>query len=137
MMLQRLFFMQNNIGSETADFFKKAMEKEKRNYKHTKKIKMPPLWRTRKNPFKNAWDQVCIWLEDHPERTAKSIFNELKDLYPGKYKDGQCRMMQRYVITWLSKAILTFDYEWMKEDLLTSNEFTTKLHGKIAHEAKL
>ncbi|MCD6122567.1 MAG: transposase family protein [Spirochaetales bacterium] len=127
----------DNIDSEAVDFFKKAMEREKRTYRHTKKTRMPHTWRTRKNPFKNVWDQVCFWLEEHPERTVKSIFKELKERYPGKYKDGQLRTMQRYVKAWRSKAILTFDYEWMKEYLLSSNEFTTRLHGKITREAKL
>ena len=127
----------DNIDSEAVDFFKKAMEREKRSYRHTKKTRKPHTWRTRKNPFKNVWDQVCSWLEEHPERTAKSIFDELKQRYPGQYKDGQIRTMQRYVKAWRSKAILTFDYDWMKEDLLTSKQFTVRLHGKITREANL
>ena len=105
----------DNIDSEAVNFFKKAMEREKRSYRHTKKTRKPHTWRTRKNPFANVWDQVCLWLEEHPERTAKSILDA------GQYKDGQLRTMQRYVKAWRSKAILTFDYEWMKEDLLVSN----------------
>jgi hypothetical protein len=127
----------DNIDSEAVDFLKEAMEREKQTYRHTKKKRVPHTWRTRKNPFAKVWDQVCSWLEEHPERTAKSIFDELRELYPGEYKAGQLRTLQRHVKTWRSKAILTFDYEWMKEDLLASSSFTTRLHGKITHEAKL
>ena len=98
----------------------------------------PHTWRTRKNPFENVWDkEVCSWLEEHPERTAKSLFEELQQRYPGQYKDGQLRTKQRHVKAWRSKAILTFDYEWMKDELLTTDPFTTKLQGKITHEAVL
>ena len=45
--------------------------------------------------------------------------------------------LQRHVKVWRSKAILTFDYEWLKEELLVEEKFKTKLHGKITHEAVL
>lgn len=128
----------DNMKSTASDFLDKATEKEKRSYRRTKKSRIPHTWRTRKNPFENVWDnEVCSWLEKHPERTAKSLFEELQQRYPGQYKDGQLRTMQRHVKAWRSKAILTFDYEWMKDELLTTDRFSTKLQGKITREAVL
>ena len=128
----------DNMNSTANDFLDKATEREKRNYRRTKKVRIPHTWRTRKNPFENVWgNEVCSWLEEHPERTAKSLFEELQQRYPGQYKDGQLRTMQRHVKEWRSKAILTFDYEWMKDELLATDQFTTKLQGKITHEAVL
>ena len=77
-----------------------------------------------------------LWLEEQPERTAKSIFESLQQQYPGKFKDGQLRTLQRHVKVWRSKAILTFDYEWLKKELLVDEKFKTKLQGKITHEAR-
>lgn len=78
------------------------------------------------------WDEVCCWLKERPDRTAKSIFVELQQRYPGEYKNGQLRTMQRYVKAWRSEAILTFDYEWMQDELLVADEFTTKFHGVVS-----
>lgn len=126
-----------NIDSTAVDFLKKSMEREKRSYKHAKKTRRPHTWRTRKNPFENVWGEACSWLKEHPERTAKSIFEELQQRYPGQYKDSQLRTMQRHVKAWRSEMILTFDYEWMKDELLAADQFTTKLQGKITREAVL
>ncbi len=45
--------------------------------------------------------------------------------------------MQRHVKAWRSKVILTFDYEWLKDEILVVDKFTTKFHGKIIREASL
>lgn len=72
-----------------------------------------------------------------PERTAKSIFDELRQKHPGKFKEGQLRSMQRRVKAWRSKAVLTFDYEWLSAELLARNKFETQFQGKIIREAAL
>jgi len=74
-------------------------------------------------------------LEAAPERTAKSIFEDLQQKYPGKFKDGQLRTMQRHVKAWRSKALLTFDYQWLNDELLSEDKFTTKFQGKVIREA--
>lgn len=127
----------DNMNSTAISFLKKSIESEKRNYRRTKKIRSPHTWRTRKNPFESVWSEVCSWLEEHPERTAKSILEELQRRYPDQYQDSQLRTLQRHVKAWRSKMILTFDYEWMKDELLETDKFTTKFRGKITHEAVL
>lgn len=126
-----------SLDSMAVDFMNKSMENEKRKYRRTKKPRAPHTWRTRENPFEKIWNEVCMWLEEQPELTAKSIFEDLQQQYPGKFKDGQLRTLQRHVKVWRSKAILTFDYDWLKEELLVEEKFKTKLHGKITHEAVL
>ena len=54
------------------DLLIKAGERNKRKYRRAKKAKIPRWWRTRKNPFEGVWDEICKWLENNPERTAKS-----------------------------------------------------------------
>ena len=43
--------------------------------------------------------------------------------------------MQRHVKAWRSKAILTFDYEWLNDELLADDNFKPKFRGKIIREA--
>jgi hypothetical protein len=57
-------------------------------------------WRTRKNPFEEAWPQVLHWLEDEPEQTAKVLLERLQHAYPGAFPDGQLRTLQRRVKAW-------------------------------------
>ncbi len=126
----------DTMESSAAEFLKNSMEREKRQYRRTKKIRVHD-WRTHKDPFEEVWDEICSWLEEHPERTSKSLFIELQERYPDQYKDGQLRTLQRRVKQWRSKAILTFDYEWMKDELLAKDNFTTELQGKLIREADL
>jgi len=123
--------IQKNIKSPT-NLLSRHKGNEKRHYRRTKKVKAPRTWRTRKNPFGNVWDEVCRWLNDRPDRTAKSIFKELQQRHPGEYKDGQLRTLQRHVKVWRSEAILTFDYEWMQDELLITDQFITRFHGIVS-----
>ncbi len=100
-------------------------------------LKKPHTWRTRKDPFEEDWPEIKQKLGVNTGFEAKVLFEYLQRSYPGKYEDGQLRTLQRYVKVWRSKAILTFDYEWLKEELLVEEKFKTKLHGKITHEAVL
>ena len=69
----------------------------KRKYRRTEKSKGPRLYRTRKDPFESVWDEVCQWLTAQPERTGKSVFDELQQRYPGQFANGQLRTLQRHI----------------------------------------
>lgn len=86
-----------------------AGERGRRRYRRTKKAQVPRWWRTRKDPFETVWADVCQWLQDWPERTAKSLFQELQQKYPGQYRDGQLRTLQAHVQQWRARAIVAFD----------------------------
>ena len=94
------------------------LKRNKRKYRRTKKEKKQRWWRTRKDPFENVWEEICKWLENNPERTAKSLLMELQKCYPGQYCDNQLRTLQRRVQKWRANAIITFDDNWINEDLL-------------------
>lgn len=127
----------DNMNTVAVDFMNKSLEQGKRKYRRTKKPKVLHDWRSRKDPFEEVWAEICTWLEEHPERTAKSLFIKLQECYPGQYKDGQLRTLQRRVKEWRSKAILTFDYEWLNDEILAEDKFTTKFQGKLIREANL
>lgn len=57
-------------------------------------------WRTRKDPFAEDWLLCEALLTDAPELEAKTIFEYLCDLFPGRYQDGQLRTLQRRIADW-------------------------------------
>jgi hypothetical protein len=93
-------------------------ERKKRRYHRAKPPRRPRHWRTRKDPFETVWDEICQWLTSNPERTAKSLFTELHQHYPGQFADNQLRTLQRRVQAWRAQAILTFDDQWLEEEVL-------------------
>ena len=74
--------------------------------KYLKTDKMPSemsaarTWRTRPDPFDEDW----AWVEEHlveaPGFEAKTLFDELTRLHPGRYQDGQLRTLQRRIKQW-------------------------------------
>jgi len=89
-----------------------------RRYRRTTRQQGPRWWRTRPDPFAAVWDEVTAWLAASPERTAKSIFLALQQRYPGQFPDVQVRTLQRRVQVWRAEALLTFDDQWLHEDVL-------------------
>lgn len=81
----------------------------RRKYRRTDKSKGPRLYRTRKDPFESVWDEVCQWLTEQPERTGKSVFDELQQQHPGQFANGQLRTLQHHIAVWRAKTLLAFD----------------------------
>ncbi len=67
---------------------------------HAPRPKPDRYWRTRSDPFADVWGEVCGWLEAEPDATATTLFHRLQDTYPGRYKPGQLRTLQRRVRGW-------------------------------------
>lgn len=63
-------------------------------------LKQPRQYRTRADPFTEAWDQVEQMLSDAPELEAKTLFEWLCEQSPGRYQEGQLRSLQRRVADW-------------------------------------
>lgn len=57
-------------------------------------------WRTREDPFQEAWDIVKPFLEINEGLEAKTLFQYLQREYPGRYSDGQLRTFQRRIKNW-------------------------------------
>jgi transposase len=57
-------------------------------------------WRTRKDPFRDVWEEARQMLELNPGLYAKTIFCFLQEKYPGRFQDGQLRTFQRRVKAW-------------------------------------
>lgn len=61
-------------------------------------------WRTRADPFENAWTVVEAWLNEHPDANAKGIFLRLQAHMPDTFSPGQLRTLQRRVKQWRTEV---------------------------------
>jgi len=102
----------------------------KRVYRRSKP-RASRTYRTRPDPFAAVWEEICAELERAPERTAKSLFADLQQRYPGQYPDGQLRTLQRRVKTWRAQAIVEFDRRWLGDDLLDAHDLPRPLRAKV------
>jgi len=79
-------------------------EKTARKYRDSGKLpsesRRPHDWRTRPDPFDEAWEWVRNQLTEAPGLEAKTLFEVLQRESPGRYADGQLRTLQRRVKVW-------------------------------------
>jgi hypothetical protein len=69
----------------------------------TKRLPIYRYWRTRKDPFEAVWPEIEIQLAKTPNVTGKMLFEWLCQRYPGAFKPGQLRTLQRRVREWRLK----------------------------------
>lgn len=67
---------------------------------HRRPAPLPRHWRTREDPFENAWPMLLAWLASKPDSTAKELLKRLQREHPGVFPDGQLRTLQRRVSAW-------------------------------------
>jgi len=74
-----------------------------RQYRRTnkpRKVMEPRNWRTRKDPFAQVWEKLCIQLELNPHMTAKYLLDQLIIEQPEKFSHKLLRTLQRRVAVW-------------------------------------
>jgi len=54
-------------------------------------------WLTRPDPFKDIKHEIIIAFQQNPNLDAKSLFRSIQIKYPGKFKNGQLRTLQRRI----------------------------------------
>ncbi len=87
----------------------KPLPLPKRRHKKYEKSRRPHDWRSRPDPFEGFWEQITDWLIANPERTGVSLFQQLQDLYPSRFRDTQVRTLQRGLQKLRARLLLTFD----------------------------
>ena len=60
----------------------------------------PHTWRTRQDPLAEVWPEVVTLLENEPGLLAKSIWDWLQQVHPGKYPASTRRTLERRVRQW-------------------------------------
>ncbi len=63
-------------------------------------VKQEHTWQTRTDPFESVWGEVLSFLQENSGLEARSLFDYLRRQYPGRFKDGQLRTLQRKVKIW-------------------------------------
>lgn len=114
------------------DALKDAEEAKKRKYRRSKTSAKPHWWKTRKDPFEGIWEEICNRLTTDPQKTAKSLLQELQEIYPGKYNDNQLRTLQRRVKSWRTRTILAFDDQWLQEEILVTGSLPRELYAQVS-----
>lgn len=70
---------------------------------HRKKANAPRWWRTRVNPFAQAWPVIEGWLDAEPSASANELMDRLAAMIPEVYASkAQLRTLQRRVGEWRS-----------------------------------
>jgi hypothetical protein len=67
---------------------------------HASKPRPARSWRTREDPFEEVWSEVNGWLEADPDQTGMEAFARLQRVYPGRFRNGQLRTLQRRLADW-------------------------------------
>ena len=79
-------------------------DKTARNYRDDARLpsqrKSPRDYRTRIDPFDEAWADIQRKLEDEPTLKAKTLFEWLQETHPGRFEDSTRRTFERRVSTW-------------------------------------
>jgi hypothetical protein len=103
------------IPSSEATVEAKPLPLPKRRHKKYEKSRRPHDWRSRPDPFEGFWEQLTAWLIANPERTGVSLFQQLQDLYPGRFRDTQVRTLQRGLQKLRARLLITFDDQGTQE----------------------
>jgi hypothetical protein len=64
----------------------------------------PRSWRTHPNVFERAWPAIQEWLLAEPQQTGMNLLERLKRKFPGVYRDGHLRSVQRRLKQWRRRA---------------------------------
>jgi hypothetical protein len=103
--VRRLFkLMQTEITCVVAADKAGMDEKTARKYVHAGKLpsdlRQERTWRTRADPFEEAWAELREMLAASPGLEAKTLFEDLQIRFPGRFSDGQLRTLQRRIKRW-------------------------------------
>src|ERR1035437_1340 len=67
-------------------------------------MKPEHVWRTRKDPYEDTWNDILPYLQEQPRLQSKTLFEFLQEKYPAKYQNGQLRTLQRKIKVWRATA---------------------------------
>lgn len=91
-------------AADKANMDEKTARKYRRLGRLPSEVASERTWRTRKDPFAEAWPEVFALLQDAPGLEAKTLFEWLQGKYPGRFDDSQLRSFQRGVKRWRATA---------------------------------
>jgi hypothetical protein len=96
-------------GQPTASTVSMPNTPPNRKYRRQPKEPKPRSWRTRADPFEKVSADLYQWFLEKPERTAKSLLQQLQKQSPNCFPDNLLRTLQRRVNIWRTQIVLEFD----------------------------
>lgn len=78
----------------------RLVESSNRFYRKTSKPRKSVTWRSRKDPFENDKKDIRLHLETNSGVTSVELLKKLIEKYPGQFKLGSLRTLQRQVSVW-------------------------------------
>ena len=88
------------LAASKAGMDAKTARKYRRVGRLPSELESGPRWRTRPDPFVDVWEVVQGLFENNPGLEAKTVFEHLQRVHPGRFQDGQVRTLQRKVRQW-------------------------------------
>ena len=88
------------VAAAKAGMDAKTARKYVRDRRLPSEMQQKHEWRTRPDPFAEVWEEVQERLEVEPGLQAKTLFEHLQRMQPGRFTDGQLRTPQRRIKHW-------------------------------------
>lgn len=126
------------VAAAKAGMNEKTARKYRKLGKLPSQIKSAHQWRTREDPFEEDWPWIEELLEYNAGLEAKTIFEALQRMQPGKYQDGQLRTLQRKIKHWRAtqgpaKEVffpqIYYPGEWAESDFTRMNSLGITING--------
>ena len=126
------------IAAAKAGMSEKTACKYRQSGQLPSQVQVPHIWRTRPDPFGDDWAWIEELLDYNSGLEAKTIFEALQRMQPGKYQDGQLRTLQRWVKYWRAtkrparEVFFPQIYhpgEWSESDFTHMNSLGITLNG--------
>jgi hypothetical protein len=89
-----------SMAAVKAGMSEPTARKYRRAGKLPSELKASHAWRTRPDPFAEVWPEIEALLEREGRLEAKTVFEELRRRYPGRFRKGQLRTLQRRFRGW-------------------------------------
>jgi Mu transposase-like protein len=88
------------VAAAKAGMDPKTARKYLRDRRLPSEMRQKHTWRTRPDPFADAWEEIRPLLIAEPGLQAKTLFEHLQRTYPGRFRDGQVRTLRRRIKHW-------------------------------------
>ena len=88
------------LAAAKAGMDEKTARKYRRAGKLPSELKKPYDASTRVDAFADVWEEIVEKLEVNPGLQAKTLFDDLRRRYEGRFHDGQLRTLQRRIKRW-------------------------------------
>ena len=88
------------IASAKAGMDPKTARKYLQDRRLPSEMRQKHTWRTRPDPFAESWEEIWQLLAVEPGLQAKTLFEHLQQVHPGRFSDGQVRTLRRRISYW-------------------------------------